>query len=144
MRGSALPLGFVGGVLFLLHLFLEVDYFLGGLVELLVEEDVEVATWVVQEVLDEAAIEEVTVDVELLLPVNHVLVLEGVRRVPHRAAALRRLGRLVALLAPVLCELRVVARQARDRLRLARDTRCRILCLRHGRRAGLLTLLSRG
>ena len=51
----------------------------------MVEEDVEVAIGVVKEVLHEAAIEEVAVDVELLVPVYHILVLERVRGLPDRA-----------------------------------------------------------
>ena len=61
-----------------LHLLLEVYDGLGRFVKLLVEKDVKVATWIVEEVLNEATIEEVTVDVQLLVSVNHVFVLKRV------------------------------------------------------------------
>ena len=75
------------------------DDLLGRLVQTLIKEHVEVISLVVQEVLHEAAIEQVAVNVHFLLPVDHVLVFEGIRRVPDRS--ILRLGLLVPARVPV-------------------------------------------
>ena len=92
---------------------------LGWLVQLLVKEYIKVPLWVLKEVLDKTAVEEVAVDVELLVPIDHVLVLKRVRRVPHSAVLCFR--RLIPLARPLglskfgLC----LARQGRHWLRVS-------------------------
>lgn len=61
-----------------MHLLFKVNEELGWLVQLLIEENVEVAVWVIEEVLNEAAVKQVAVNVELLVPVDHVLVFKGI------------------------------------------------------------------
>ena len=101
MISCSLPALRLGSSLFLLlNLLLKFGDGLGRLVQLLVKQDVEVTARVVQEVLNEAAIEEVAMDVQLLVPINHVLVLERVRRVPN--SSILRLSWLVSISCPLL------------------------------------------
>ena len=44
----------------------------------MVKQDIEVTPLIIEEILNEAAIEQVTVYVQLVVPINHVLVLEGI------------------------------------------------------------------
>ena len=59
---------------------------LRGLVELLIEQDIKVTVGIVEEVLHEAAVEEVAVDVQLLMPVDHVFIFNRVGWVAHVAS----------------------------------------------------------
>ncbi len=65
----------------------------------MIEKDVKVAARVIKEVLYKTAIEEIAVNVELLVAINHVLELDGVVGVPHLAVLALRW--LVTLLVPV-------------------------------------------
>ena len=89
---------FARSLLLFLHSLLQVDDFLGWLVKFLVEQDVEIASYIIKEVLYETAVKEVAVDVQLLLPIDHILVFEGVRGMPHRPIFAFSLGGLVAIL----------------------------------------------
>ena len=57
--------------------------------------------WVIEEVLDETTVEEIAVNVQILMPVDHIFVLLRVGGVSD--LAILRLSRLIALLAPLIC-----------------------------------------
>ena len=62
--------------------------------------------WVIEEVLDETTVEEIAVNVQILMPVDHIFVLLRVGGVSD--LAILRLSRLIALLAPLICNWRAI------------------------------------
>ena len=49
----------------------------------MVKENIKVTGAILEEVLYKAAIEKVTVDIQLFMPVDHVLILEWITGIPH-------------------------------------------------------------
>ena len=78
----------MGRFLRLLHSLFEVDDRFGGFVEFLVKKYVELAGWVIKEILNKAAIVQIAVDIQLVLPVDHILV-----RVAYLVVKMLRISR---------------------------------------------------
>ena len=119
---SFASLGFDNIFFLLFLLFLEFSNGFGRLVQFLVEQDVKVAARVIQEILHEATIEEVAVDVQLLVPINHVLVLESVSRVSD--SPVFRLRWLVAISSPLLFQIGQRLRWQRGHRLIVKTANC--------------------
>ena len=72
----------------------------------MIKQDVKVIIWVIQEVFDETTVEQVAVDIKIFVSVDHIFVLLRVGGVSD--LAILRLSRLIALLAPLICNWRAI------------------------------------